>query len=101
MIIRIYRVLIDPVYRSEFEEKFAKVAEKFVSGREGLVSVTIGKPIESAPTEFAPNVYVLISIWTDIEAVKKFTGENWCQPVIPDQMKKYTGACWLDQFQSF
>ena len=96
MIVRIYRVLINPVFRDEFESEFQNVARDFIAGREGLLSVTIGRPVE-----FAPDTYLMITNWSDADAVKKFAGENWSEPVIPDHMKKYTRDCWLDHFESF
>lgn len=96
MIIRIYRVQINPGYREEFEKKFSEVAEQFVAGREGLVSLTIGKP-----TQFAPDTYVMISNWKDVDSVKSFAGPNWGEPIIPEHMKRYTINCWLDQFEAF
>ena len=96
MITRIYRVEINPELREEFETKFRQVADEFVDGREGLVSVSICKP-----TEWSPNEYVMVTIWKDVASVKQFAGETWGLPVIPDDMKRFTRQCWLHQFENW
>ena len=88
MIIRIYRVQINAELRSEFEEKFQLVADEFMQGRVGLVSVDIGRPTPGSPDE-----YVMVSKWSDVDSVKQFAGQHWDQPVIPNDMRKFTKQC--------
>jgi heme-degrading monooxygenase HmoA len=96
MITRIYRVQIDPELRKEFEAKFQQVCHEVVDGSPGLISVSIGKP-----TRWAPDEYVMVSSWHNVESVQQFAGEDWEKPMIPEDMRRFTKACWLHQYESF
>ena len=43
----------------------------------GLVSAVVGLPQEDTP-----NAFLMISTWSDIEALKEFAGEDWSEAVI-------------------
>ena len=64
MIIRIFRIEIDPATRAAFR-----------------------------PTGWSPNTYALISRWLDQEALVAFAGPQWTRPVIPTGMEPYGTAC--------
>ncbi len=96
MITRIYRVQIVPELRAEFELQFHQVASEFIEGRPGLVSCEI-----AGPTVHSPDEYLMITKWTDLDAVIAFAGDAWHEPVIPDHMRKYTRECWLHHYESF
>lgn len=95
-ITRIFRIRIFPLLRTEFEEKFADISMRSVHRADGLVSAQICKP-----TLWAPNEYMMISVWEDEAAVRAFAGDNWHQPVIPPGMEKFIGECWLHHYQSW
>ena len=96
MIIRIFRVRIDPSLRSEFESKFASISVDAVSKQEGFVSVTIGKP-----SQWDPDEYVMVSHWESEEALMLFCGESWSQPHIPEGMEKYVKECSVSHYHEF
>ena len=94
MILRVYRVQVVPELRDEFEVQFVAIKEEFVSGREGLVSVEIARPTEQAPNEF-----MMISRWNNMDAVRAFAGDSWTEPVIPEHMRKYMQQSWLHHYE--
>jgi heme-degrading monooxygenase HmoA len=96
MITRVFRVRIDPGSRSEFEEKFADISVNFVKSSPGLVSVVIGKP-----TKWAPDEYVMISVWEDESALVDFAGDEWSQAHIPAGMGRFIQECWVHHYAAF
>lgn len=96
MITRIFRVVIDPELRDEFEARFAEVSVKAVETSAGNVSVSIGKPTADSPDE-----YVMISQWRDWAALIDFAGTSWNEAVIPPGMEKYLVQCWVHHYEAF
>ncbi len=96
MIIRIFRVRIYEQLREEFEGKFATVSVKAVEAASGLQSVSIYRP-----TEWSPDDYAMVSIWNSEDDVRYFAGEDWNKAFIPPGMDKYIAKCWIDHFQSW
>ncbi len=82
--------------RREFEDKFSTVSVAVASEAKGFEEVSIFKP-----TEWSPDEYAMISHWADEAALKAFAGENWNKPLIPDQMAKYIAECWVHHFTSW
>ena len=81
MIVRIFRGIVHEGRQQEFHAFFEKTALPIIREQEGLVSVTVGAPHESSPREFT-----MITVWSDLEALKGFSGEDWASPVIhPDE----------------
>jgi heme-degrading monooxygenase HmoA len=77
MIIRVFRALVRDGKRDEFEEFFLEKAVPKVRLHPGLISVTIGTPLEDTPNEF-----MLTTVWNDMNAIKDFAGEHWQKAVI-------------------
>jgi quinol monooxygenase YgiN len=77
MIIRVFRARVRDGKQQQFEKFFLSKALANVRAHPGLVSVTVGKPLEVAPNDF-----LMITVWRDVEALKSFTGEHWQEPVI-------------------
>jgi len=80
----------------EFEERFLSVSVPFVRAAPGLVSVTVGRP-----TRWAPEEYVMISVWRTEADVATFAGENWSKAAIPHGMEKYVSECWVHHYENF
>jgi heme-degrading monooxygenase HmoA len=81
MIIRVFRARVFEGKQEEFEQFFLNKALPMIKSMEGLVSVSVGKPSESTPTEF-----MMTTVWRDLDSLKGFAGENWLNAVIdPDE----------------
>jgi len=96
MITRIFRVRIDPGLRDEFEQKFSSISIDAVQKQKGFISVEIGKP-----TKWSPDEYVMISRWSDEDALRMFVGEKWNYAHIPEGMEQYVKECWVHHYQSY
>ena len=95
-IVRIFRVCIDADLRQEFEEKFSSVSVHAVDEVPGFISVSILKP-----SEWAPDEYAMISQWENAAALKAFAGEQWNHAVIPPGMEKFVVECWVHHYESW
>ncbi len=84
MILRIFRVEIDPTTRSAFETGFRSLSVEAVMRAPGNLSCEIGMP-----TRWAPNTYSMITRWRDEDALAAFAGPEWNTPVIPAGMEAF------------
>ena len=77
MIIRVFRPTIHPGKEAEFESFLRETAIPLVSQQSGVIVQHVGKPRDSASTEF-----VYVSVWEDVESLRAFAGERWQEAVI-------------------
>ena len=96
MITRIFRARVPLALHAEFEQKFRSVSVPFVQAQAGLVSVMVGRP-----TQWAPEEYVLVSVWRSEADIAAFAGESWNRAVIPHGMEKYISECWVHHYENF
>jgi quinol monooxygenase YgiN len=81
MIIRVFRARVQSGMQDEYERLCREVAIPLMQAQPGLVALHVGKPTERAPDEF-----VMVSVWTDIQAIQAFVGEKWLEPkVLPEE----------------
>ena len=76
-IIRLFRATIKGGSEQQFQTFFLEEALPMVQRQDGLVSVQVGLPLESSPSQFS-----MVTTWMDLASVKKFAGANWEQAVI-------------------
>jgi quinol monooxygenase YgiN len=82
MIIRVFRAVVHSGKVNEFQRFFLNKALPTIKAQPGLVSVMVGTPIETSPTEF-----LMVMVWQDVNALKGFAGEHWQNAVIdPDEV---------------
>ena len=93
VILRIFRVEIDPVTRSAFEAGFRTLSVHAVKQTPGNLSCEIGMP-----TRWAPNTYAMISRWRDEDALIAFAGLAWNTPVIPSGMEAFGKSCSVEHY---
>ena len=96
MVTRIFRVRIDASKRAEFERDFTTISVAAVESQRGFLSVQIGKP-----TRWAPDEYVMISRWSDENAIRNFVGDSWNEAHIPNGMEQYVIDCWVHHYFDF
>lgn len=94
MIIRIFRVEIDPATRSAFEAGFRSLSVDAVARAPGNLSCEIGMP-----TRWAPNTYSMITRWRDEDALVAFAGPEWNTPVIPAGMEAFGGKLSVEHYR--
>jgi heme-degrading monooxygenase HmoA len=95
-ITRLFRVRIDPVLRTEFEERFADISVRTVEEAPGFISCSIHRP-----TAWSPDEYLMISRWKDEAALVAFAGQDWDRPVIPPVMERFVRECSVHHYLSW
>ena len=76
-IIRLFRATIKRGAEQHFQAFFLEEALPMVRRQDGLISVQVGLPVETSPSQFS-----MVTTWEDLPSVKKFAGANWEQAVI-------------------
>ncbi len=77
VIIRIFRPRVQPGKRNEFEQFLRDTAVPLVSSQDGILAQHIGRPFEEASDEF-----VYVTVWKDLDSLRRFAGANWQEAVI-------------------
>lgn len=81
MIIRFFRAIVHDGQAEAVKALVQDTILPLVRSQDGLISASIGLPHESSPVEFS-----MIMHWRDMEAIKKFAGDNWQTAVVlPEQ----------------
>ncbi|NIR50579.1 MAG: hypothetical protein GWN55_10205 [Phycisphaerae bacterium] len=76
-IVRVFRAVVHPGKEEEFKSFFLNDAIPILRKHKGLVSVHVGLPREETPQEF-----MMTTVWSSVEALAEFSGENWREAVI-------------------
>lgn len=76
-LVRVFRATVKPGMADEFRAFFTDIALPILHDCQGMLDVTIGWPIESAPNEF-----LMITTWDGPGSLKLFAGEDWEEAVI-------------------
>lgn len=77
MIMRIFQVVTRTGKEKEFSDFFHQTAIPLMKSTEGIVEVLPGAPHSDSPREFS-----FVMVWRDLDALRKFTGENYQDPHI-------------------
>jgi heme-degrading monooxygenase HmoA len=93
MIIRIFRITIDPEMRGDFERDFASISVDAVKSNQGLISYHIGRP-----TRWNPDEYAMITVWESERDLAAFAGAEWHKAVIPAAMTRYPRSYAVEHF---
>ncbi|WP_082616209.1 antibiotic biosynthesis monooxygenase [Ensifer sp. Root278] len=72
MIVRIFRVRVLPGRLADWKNKVEGISIPWLRQQEGLIAFYPGKPIDPRDREFW-----MISIWKDVESIKKAAGHEW------------------------
>ncbi len=81
MIIRVFRARPNAGHTADELARLAKeVTIPFVESQPGLVARYTGRGIGETGEELA-----MVTVWDDLDAVKKMAGDDWERPVMPDK----------------
>lgn len=94
MIVRVFRAQVHVGHEAAFEQKFQSVSVPLVQAQQGLLSVSIGRPLAATPQEFT-----MITTWESEAALRGFVGDNYAQAVIPPVMEQHMAACWVHHYE--
>jgi len=97
MIIRVFRARPNPGAAEELARLAEEVSIPFVDAQPGLVARYTGRGAGATADEL-----VMVSVWEDLEAMKNMTGEDWDNPVIPDErLEPLIAESFLHVYESF
>ena len=94
MIIRVFRPTSHPGKEAEFESFLRETAIPRVSQQSGVIAQHVGKPRDSASTEF-----VYVSVWEDVESIQAFAGERWQEAVIAPEEEHLLKDTWIGHYE--
>jgi quinol monooxygenase YgiN len=95
MIIRIFRSRVKAEFLESLDEGLTEVTVPLVKNQEGLVCYYIGSPTASNANEF-----LVLTVWKDLEALKKSSGADWEKPVIPQPMAAILEASFVHHYSA-
>lgn len=76
MIIRVFRGRVKPGMLRSFAQLTRECGIPYFRDEPGLLAVRAGQPPN------APDVYCVVSVWKDLDALRSFAGERWQEVVI-------------------
>ena len=79
MIVRVFRARIREGRVSDFKKMVQAQSIPWLKGSDGMLGYFPGEPLSESSTEF-----VMVTLWRDIAALKKFGGEHWENPVVTE-----------------
>jgi transposase/quinol monooxygenase YgiN len=77
MFIRVYRARLKAGMRSAYERLCCEVSLPTIRAQPGCLATQIGTPRAGQPEDF-----VVVSLWSDVESLRAFAGEQWQQAII-------------------
>lgn len=80
MIVRIFCAKVRKGKEKELLQAVERVAIPLVKSQKGMLQHYAGKPTASNANEF-----VMVTVWENLDALKKFAGEDWEKAVIPKE----------------
>ena len=96
MIVRVFRAKARPGKQDDFLEKARRLSVPLVESSKGLIAYFGGKPLNAGGNEF-----VMVSIWRNLEDLKSFAGEDWYQPVIPEEEKPLLAETFVHHYEVY
>jgi quinol monooxygenase YgiN len=76
MIIRVFQAKVRLDKIAEFKRMVQEQSIPGLTSAEGMLGYFPGEPLSNDRREF-----VMVTLWREIESLKKFAGENWETPV--------------------
>src|SRR5258706_11782836 len=77
MIIRVFGARLKAGMRSAYERLCCEVSLPTIRAQQGCLATQIGTPRAGQPEDF-----VVVPLWSDVESLRAFAGEQWQQAII-------------------
>ncbi|MDP5220163.1 antibiotic biosynthesis monooxygenase family protein [Ruegeria sp. 2205SS24-7] len=87
-VLRIFEVQVKDGHVEELLENFATTSSKVVEGHPGNRGYFFGRCIQGGD-----NMVMFVSIWDDLDAVKKRFGDDWLVSYLPDGYEDLIDSC--------
>ena len=92
-IVRVFRAVVHPGKEEEFKLFYLNDAVPILRKHKGFVSVQVGLPLKDKPQEF-----LMTTVWSSIEALSEFSGENWREAVIDPREEHLLAKVRVDHY---
>ncbi len=76
VIIRVFRVRVKPGKQGQYERMVREQILPFLRSQPGLMNLHAGARAKDHPDEF-----MVVSVWKDLDSVRKLAGDDWQKPV--------------------
>ncbi len=96
MIVRIFRVRIQHGKLDEWQQKVEEHSIPWMRRQDGLIAFYPGKPMDEESHE-----YSMISVWEDVESIRRAVGEDWRQAVLLADEANLVEAVEMHHYQTF
>jgi quinol monooxygenase YgiN len=77
MIIRVFRVKIRKGRLADFKRLVQKQSIPWLNSSDGMLGCIPGEPLDEDKRNF-----IMVSMWRDLDSLKKFAGKDWANPVV-------------------
>ena len=96
MIIRVFRAIPKTGMADELAALVKEISIPFVDGQPGLLARYTGKGVGATGAEI-----VMISVWENLDDMKRMTGENWESEAIPDaRLAQRIEKCFVHHYET-
>jgi quinol monooxygenase YgiN len=96
MIIRLFKAKVKPGQTAVWQEKVEKFSIPWIKQQKGVVHYFPGKPLTEESRE-----YCMLSIWDNLESLKKAVGEDWEQVVLLEDEASLVEDTSVEHYESF
>lgn len=87
-IMRVFEVRAKPGMAELLKQKLSATSVEVVDGKPGNLGYFFGEVLSSAENDL-----VFISIWQDLESVKKRFGKDWAEAFLPEGYAEIIESC--------
>lgn len=77
MIVRVFRVRVRDGHQDEWRRKVEQHSIPWMRQQDGCIAFYPGAPMGDASSEFS-----MMSIWKDVDSIRRAVGEDWRQAVL-------------------
>jgi quinol monooxygenase YgiN len=92
-IVRVFRARAKPGSVEALERVAREHAIPGVAAARGLVAQYAGRPHGDS------REFVMVSVWTDLDAVRAFAGDDYDQPVLYAETEELIEEAWLHHYE--
>ena len=93
-VLRVFEVRAKPDASGELKEKLSHTSIAVVKGEPGNQGYYFGELQQSDDRDL-----VFISVWSDMEAVKRRFGEDWAESFLPEGYEELIESCSVKHYQ--
>ena len=92
MILRVFRAVVKPGKKDAAEQVVRDVSIPLVRSQRGMLSCYTGPGAEGS------DEFVMATVWSDLEALRRFVGDDWQKAVIPKEAADLFSSTALEHY---